>query len=232
MIQWKEWNEDCARCLLDRLNGKNMKKHWFSIKFYNLCYKIKLGLFKTYYHIRNTMRLNSTGVEYNSDIVVTGKIIISNCGNMKMGKNVVINSGYYPNPVGTSVSRLYTHNANSELTIGDNVGMSNVLIFAKERIVIDDGAMIGAETMIIDCDFHGIDVCTDEMGNVTRDVGKAEQVYIGKNTFIGARSIILKGVSIGARSVIGAGSVVTKSIPEDELWAGNPAVFVRKLKGE
>ena len=47
--------------------------------------------------------------------------------------------------------------------------------------------------------------------------------------FIGAHSIVLKGVTIGKHSVIGAGSVVTKNIPDNEVWAGNPARFIRRL---
>ncbi len=53
-------------------------------------------------------------------------------------------------------------------------------------------------------------------------------VLIKKNAFIGAHTIILKGVTVGERSIIGAGSVVTKSIPDDEVWAGNPAKRIRK----
>lgn len=40
---------------------------------------------------------------------------------------------------------------------------------------------------------------------------------------------LLCGISIGENSMIGAGSVVTKSIPDNELWYGNPARFVKKL---
>ena len=52
-------------------------------------------------------------------------------------------------------------------------------------------------------------------------------VVIGNDVFIGAKSIILKGVTIGENSVIGAGSVVTKSVPANQIWAGNPAKFIR-----
>lgn len=51
---------------------------------------------------------------------------------------------------------------------------------------------------------------------------------IGNDVFIGAKAIILPGLVIGDRSIIGAGSVVTKDIMENEIWAGNPAKFVKK----
>ena len=54
-------------------------------------------------------------------------------------------------------------------------------------------------------------------------------VKIEDNAFVGARSMILRGITIGKYSIIGAGSVVTKSVPENEIWAGNPARFVRKI---
>ncbi len=54
-------------------------------------------------------------------------------------------------------------------------------------------------------------------------------IFIEDDVWIGAHSIILKGVTIGARSIIGAGSVVTKSIPADCVAAGNPCKVIRKL---
>ena len=60
---------------------------------------------------------------------------------------------------------------------------------------------------------------------VTR-IGK---IIIGDRVFVGARTIILPGVTIGADSVIGAGSVVTKSIPAGVVAAGNPAKVICDL---
>lgn len=55
-----------------------------------------------------------------------------------------------------------------------------------------------------------------------------KKIKIGNNCFIGCNSTIMPGVTIGDNSVVGACSVVTKNIPEGEVWAGNPARFVRK----
>ena len=58
----------------------------------------------------------------------------------------------------------------------------------------------------------------------------SKPVVIKKNSWIGARSIITKGVTIGEGSIVAAGSVVTKSVPDYTLVAGNPAVEKKKLK--
>jgi acetyltransferase-like isoleucine patch superfamily enzyme len=60
----------------------------------------------------------------------------------------------------------------------------------------------------------------DYVNDVKRDV------FIGDNCFIGARSIILPGVTIGDNCIIAAGSVVARDVPEGSLVAGNPARIV------
>ncbi|WP_434938294.1 acyltransferase [Shewanella sp. HL-SH8] len=51
--------------------------------------------------------------------------------------------------------------------------------------------------------------------------------YIGKNSFIGAGSIIMPGVIVGESSIVGAGSVVTKNVPDNVIVAGNPAKIIK-----
>lgn len=50
-----------------------------------------------------------------------------------------------------------------------------------------------------------------------------KDVIIGNNVFIGVNSVIMPGVTIGDNSIVGALSFVNKSIPPNEVWAGNPA---------
>ena len=54
------------------------------------------------------------------------------------------------------------------------------------------------------------------------------EVKIGEHVFIGMNVLIVNAVSIGDLAVVGAGSVVLKDIPAGEIWAGNPARFIRK----
>jgi putative colanic acid biosynthesis acetyltransferase WcaF len=54
-----------------------------------------------------------------------------------------------------------------------------------------------------------------------------KSITVGKNSFIGARAMILPGVSIGDQAIVGAMSVITKNIPSDQVVAGNPARKIR-----
>ena len=62
------------------------------------------------------------------------------------------------------------------------------------------------------------------------DVIKYGCIEVGEGSFVGANSTVLPGVTIGHHSVIGAGSVVTKDVPAETVWAGVPAKQVCTLK--
>ena len=56
------------------------------------------------------------------------------------------------------------------------------------------------------------------------------EVVLKENAYLGMNTLVVKPVTIGKNAIVGAGSIVTKDIPDNEVWAGNPARFIRKRK--
>lgn len=115
------------------------------------------------------------------------------------------------------------------LKIGNNVGISQSALIAHANLSVGDNVKIGGGTCVYTSDFHSLDsqirASKDDLKH-----RKCASVVIENNAFIGARCIILKGVTIGENSIIGAGSVVTKYIPANQIWAGNPARYIRTIE--
>lgn len=145
-----------------------------------------------------------------------------------IGKNVTIVSGY-SRGIETSFTSKINIKDGACLIIGNNTGMTNIVIQCHKKICIGENVNIGAGTMIFDTDFHSLN-WRDRQGPNDLLNKKSKPIFIKDNVFIGCKCIILKGVTIGNRSIVGAGSVVTKDIPDDEIWAGNPARFIRKIE--
>lgn len=102
----------------------------------------------------------------------------------------------------------------SSCFIGKNVGFDTVV---PQNIHIGKGCVITGGASIIS---HYQDSKTGKWSE--------GDVFIGDNVFIGIRTLITKAVKIGDNVMIGAGSIITKDIPSNEVWAGNPARFIRK----
>ena len=82
---------------------------------------------------------------------------------------------------------------------------------------------------IYDTDFHSLRP-EDRLNRVADMEHKVcKPVILKSNCFIGAGSIVLKGVTVGRNSIVGAGSVVTRDIPDNEIWGGSPAKFIKRL---
>jgi len=177
--------------------------------------------------IHNYISLKLRRVSVGNNFRALGRIFIRGKGSITIGDNVTINSCRESNPIGGDTVTIIYAKTNSIIKIGNGVGISNTTFVAKENIEIGDDVLIGGDCKIYDHDFHSLNY---EERMMHPDPGiKSAPVHIKKGAFVGAHSIILKGVTVGERSIIGAGSVVTKSIPDGEIWAGNPARFIRKI---
>lgn len=153
---------------------------------------------------------------------------ISLYGSFSIGKNFTMNNGNRYNKIGRQQKCFFIVGKKGKLIIGNNVGISSTALICDKKIQIGDYVKIGGNVVIYDTDFHALDPDLRRHTELECNTNKQE-VIISNNVFIGAHSTILKGVHIGENSIIGAGSVVTKSIPDNEIWAGNPVKFIRKI---
>src|SRR5690606_5646520 len=92
----------------------------------------------------------------------------------------------------------------------------NALAQIADFCIINTGSIIEHECVVI----SGAHIAPGSVlaGNVT----------VGENSFLGANSVVRQGVQIGAGVTVGAGSVVLKDIPDNEIWVGNPAKQINR----
>lgn len=159
---------------------------------------------------------------------VNGILFVRNEGEISIGDDFNANSGLSFTPIGGDTKLKLIVAKNAVLNLGNNVGISNSTIYCTNKITIGNYVFIGNSCKIWDTNFHSIDPI-ERCLNGDREVLSAP-VIIEDKAFIGGGVTILKGVTVGENSIIGAGSVVTKSIPANQIWGGNPAQFIRNLE--
>ncbi|GAB3823435.1 acyltransferase [Hymenobacter jeollabukensis] len=152
---------------------------------------------------------------------------VENWQNIRIGRGAwLISDSFFSQPGVNHPVMIRLMSPEARLTIGDDFGISGGGICVQTEVRIGNGVMMGANAFVADTDFHplGTDSRRFNFDNI-----RSRPVVIEDNVFIGMNSIILKGVTIGRNAVIGAGSVVTRDVPANEIWSGNPARFVRRL---
>ena len=149
----------------------------------------------------------------------------SRAGKIEIGRNLKLNSGARYNAIGGDTRAVFKTIGKGQIRIGDDVGISNSAFVSTTSITVGDHVMIGGGCRFWDTDFHPLSY--EDRVLSYEAPGVSAPIVIGDGAFIGAGSIILKGVTIGEKAVIGAGSVVTKDVPAGEIWAGNPAAKLR-----
>jgi UDP-2-acetamido-3-amino-2,3-dideoxy-glucuronate N-acetyltransferase len=105
----------------------------------------------------------------------------------------------------------------NDVVVGNNVTVK-CGVYLWDGIVVEDNVQIGPNVTF-----------TNDKYPRAKQKFDLQRTIIKKNASIGAASVILGGITIGENALIGAGSVVTKDVPANELWFGNPARFIRKI---
>ena len=106
----------------------------------------------------------------------------------------------------------------NDVIIGDNVTVKpGVQIW--DGVTLEDNVFIGPN----------VTFTNDLIPRSKKYPEKFEKTFVKKGASIGANATILGGITLGENSLVGAGSVVTKDIPANEVWVGNPAKFLRNI---
>ena len=148
---------------------------------------------------------------------------------VKLGKNVKLSK--FINLYGCSIGDNTKIGAFVEIqknaAVGKNCKISSHT-FVCEGVIIEDNCFVG----------HGVVFINDNYPKATNKEGQLEtekdwgprlvKTRMKKNASLGSNVTILGDVTIGKGSLVGAGSVVTKDVPDGEVWAGNPARFLKK----
>ncbi len=106
----------------------------------------------------------------------------------------------------------------NDVIIGDNVTVK-CGVYLWDGLRIESNVFIGPNVTFTNDKYPRSKQYPDEF----------QTTVVKDGASIGANVTVLGGVTVGKKSMIGAGSVVTKNIPDGELWVGNPAKFVRKI---
>lgn len=106
----------------------------------------------------------------------------------------------------------------NDVVIGDNVTVkSGVQLW--DGITVEDNVFIGPNATFTN----------DLFPRSKNPDWRLQKTVVKKGASIGANATILCGITIGENAMIGAGSVVTKDVPDGEVWYGNPAKFKKKI---
>lgn len=189
--------------------------------------KLKVILLKPYWQSATKMQFLAFSVDFKSFNTNGVPHLFVKNGHFRIGHLFRMNNGFTANIIGRQQRCIFIVNG-GELEIGDNVGLSSTAIVCHKKVKIGNNVRIGGNTVLYDTDFHSLDKNERVAIPEKKENIKTKPITIGNNVFVGGHSTILKGSNIGKNVIIGAGSVITGTIPDNEIWAGNPAKFIRK----
>lgn len=153
------------------------------------------------------LRLRSQVQQIGTNVQLRGKINVDNKGHLQIGADTTLLSDYQTTRL--AVGR------EASLIVGKNCFFNSIIIAANEHIEIGDNCQFGPFVHLMDSDFH--DLQNRELP------GRKGSIHIGNNVRLGARVIVLRGVTIGDGAEVLPGSVVVKDVPAGAIASGVPA---------
>lgn len=159
-----------------------------------------------------------------NSIILKPYLQLSGYKNIKIGHNTTI--------LTNSRLSVYGNSNDINIQIGNDCYIAfgfSALASSQAKIIIGDNVLFASNVLVTN-ENHGINPELD-IPYMSQPLS-AKNVYIGNGCWIGEQVCILSGVSIGEKCIIGAGSVVTKSIPDYCIAAGNPAKVLKKYNFE
>jgi len=196
-----------------------------------LCVKMKRHLLRLPSGWWGRWCLLVSGVAYGKNLKIYSAPLVVRHFNSSivLGDDVTIINNSMENPAGIAHKTVLAAAADgARLMIGNNVGISGAVIYARREIIIKNNVNIGAGARIYDTDFHPIDRYKRRIND--QDSIPCAPVLIEDDVWIGAYSFILKGVTIGEGAIVAAGSVVVRNVPPNTLVGGSPAKVLKTLK--
>ncbi len=149
---------------------------------------------------------------------------------VKLGKNVKLSK--FINLYGCSVGDNTKIGAFVEIQKNAKVGRNCKVsshTFICEGVTIGDNCFIGHSVIFINDNCPRAVRADGAMESDKDWAGRFVKTEVGRSVSIGSNATILGGIRIMDGAMVGAGSVVTKNIHRNEVWAGNPARFIRKV---
>lgn len=168
--------------------------------------------------------LKFRGVHTGTGVILSGLPRIKKFpgASITIGNGVTIHSMARMNPVLSHHACLAALSHEARITVEDGCGISGATLVCVNSIHIGRKTLIGADVLILDNDMH-YPQSDAGWGSTWGHPEQGKPIHIGEGCFIGARAIILKGVTIGSGAVVAAGAVVTRDVPSGCLAIGNPA---------
>ncbi|MQA86945.1 MAG: acyltransferase [Streptosporangiales bacterium] len=168
---------------------------------------IYFGIKRGYYRLRYPRVRFGRGVSFRGRLEVRGKVRVT------IGDH-------------SRLRQLVQFSGRGTITVGSNTLLNGCWIGCMESVSVGDDCLI-SDCNIVDTDYHNL---PPDQRHQPPGPHTTAPITIERNAWVGARAMVLKGVTIGADSVVGAGTVVRESVPPRVVVIGNPQQVVKKFE--